>query len=239
MIEIVEKIQFGQFDSKEEGFYLVEREAPTPSEKTVTENLSYANGILDFSNITGERFYDQRSITYQFTMPNVSYSERKLVENKVKRLIMTPFDQRLYDSHDKGYYWVGKAKSVKVDDDQANNKLVLSIEFDLYPFAIKNNSSIDNYDDWDTFDFDNDFIQPFSYQIDGKRELDLMNVGENILSPTVVTSDNIEVVKNGRSYMFSPDKSKDYLFSLERGNNHVTIKGNATVRFVIQSEVLL
>lgn len=239
MIDIVEKIQFGQFDSKEEGFYLVEREAPTPSEKTITENLSYANGILDFSNITGERFYEQRTINYQFTMPNVPYSERKLVENRVKRLIMTPFDQRLYDSHDKGYYWVGKAKSVKIDDDQANNKLVLSIEFDLYPFAIKNNSSIDNYDDWDTFDFANDFIQPFSYEVDDERELDLMNIGENSLSPTVVTSDAIEVIKNGQSYQFAPDKSKDYLFSLESGNNHVTIKGNATVRFVIQSEVLL
>lgn len=239
MIEIVEKIQFGQFDSKNEGFYLVERDAPTPAEKTVTENLSYANGILDFSNITGERFYDQRTITYQFTMPNVSYSERKLVENKVKGLIMAPFDQRLYDSHDKGYYWVGKAKSVKVDDDQANNNLVLSIEFDLYPFAIKNNSGIDNYDDWDTLDFANDFIQPFSYEIDGKRELDLMNIGENSLSPTVVASDAIEVIKNGQSYKFGPDKAKDYLFSLERGNNHVAIKGKATVRFVIQSEVLL
>ncbi|GAP01959.1 hypothetical protein FFRU_180160 [Fructobacillus fructosus] len=234
-----EYIQFGQFNSSDYGLYLLEREAPTPAEKVVTENLSYANGILDFSSVTGERFFDQRSIAYQFRAYKLPYSERKLLENKVKRLIMSPFDQRLYDSHDKGYYWVGKAKSVKVDDDATYNTLTLNIEFDLYPFAIKNNSSIDNYDDWDTFDFDNDFIQPFSYQIDGKRELDLMNVGENSLSPTVVTSDNIEVVKNGRSYMFSPDKSKDYLFSLERGNNHVTIKGNATVRFVIQSEVLL
>ena len=79
----------------------------------------------------------------------------------------------------------------------------------------------------------------FCWHFWGKRELDLMNVGENSLSPTVVASDAIEVIKNGQSYQFGPDKSKDYLFSLERGNNHVTIKGKATVRFVIQSEVLL
>ncbi|CAK1248811.1 hypothetical protein [Fructobacillus cardui] len=234
-----EYIQFGQFNSSDYGFYLLEREAPTPAEKVITENLSYANGILDFSNITGERFFEQRSITYQFKAYKLPYSERKLLENKVKRLIMSPFNQRLYDTHDRGYYWVGKAKSVKVDDDATYNTLTLNIEFDLYPFAIKNNSSIDNYDDWDSFDFANDFIQPFSYEIDGKRELDLMNVGENSLSPTVVASDAIVVIKNGQSYQFGPDKAKDYLFSLERGNNHVTIKGKATVRFVIQSEVLL
>ncbi|WP_047975567.1 hypothetical protein, partial [Fructobacillus sp. EFB-N1] len=169
-----EYIQFGQFNSSDYGFYLLNRDAPTPAEKTVTENLSYANGILDFSTITGERFYEQRTITYQLRAYKLNYSDRKTLENKVKRLIMSPFDQRLYDTHDKGYYWVGKAKSVKVDDDSTYNTLTINVEFDLYPFAIKNNSSIDNYDDWDTFDFDNDFIQPFSYQIDGKRDLDLM-----------------------------------------------------------------
>lgn len=239
MIEIKEYIDFGRFNSKKEGFYIVEREAPTPSEKLITENLNYANGVLDFSNITGERFYEQRTITYQIMMVGVEYEQRKQYENRCKRLLMSPYDQRLYDTHDRGYYWVGKCKSVKVDDNQEKRQLTFNIEFSLYPFAIKNNADSSIYDDWDTFDFENDFIQPFSYRVTDEKEVMLVNIGENSVSPTVVTSDKIVIIKDGGRFEFSPKKPTDYLFNLGKGISKLMIKGNATVRFVIKSEVLL
>lgn len=239
MIEITEYIEFGQFNSKDEGFYLIDRSADTPSEKTVTENLNYSNGVLDFSNITGERFYNQRTITYKFSIFNVDYDTRKAIENKCKRLLMQPVDTRLYDSHDRGYYWIGKAQSVKADDDASGRTLSLTVEFSLYPFAIKNNTDVDTFDDWDNFDLINDFMQPFSYSVQNTMDIDLMNIGENSLSPSVVTNGPITIIKNGQSYSFDTTKSKDYLFSLEPGNNHITVQGTANVRFIIQSEVLL
>lgn len=239
MIDIQEYIQIGDFNSKEQGFYVQSRDAPTPAEKQVTENIPYANGLLDFSNITGERIFEQRTITYKLIMVNTPYSERKAIENRCKRLLMSPFDARLYDTHDKGYYWLGKCSSVKVDDDSDYNALALNVEFSLYPFAIKNRSDDSTWDDWDSFDFDNDFAQPFNYVVDKKLEINLMNVGENSVAPEVVTTGDIIITKNGRDYSFNANKTKDFLFNLDRGANDLIIKGNATVRFIIQSEVML
>lgn len=236
-LKIVEHIEFGEFDSKNEGFYVLSRDAPTPAEKLVTENLSYMNGILDFSNITGERLYEQREISYQLLVPNVEYSQRKVIENHCKGLLMRPYEQRLYDTHDKGVYWLGKCKSVKVTDDQQRRSLTLNIEFSVYPFAIKDSSYLE--DDWDTFDFDNDFAQPFTFQVVGRKDIHLMNIGETRIIPTVVCSADFKISNGKKEFSFSPKKQSDYLLSLNVGMNDLTLIGTGTVRFVLKAEVMI
>ncbi|WP_349535155.1 hypothetical protein [Leuconostoc citreum] len=239
MIPIKETIKFGEFDSQKENFYIIKRDAPTPNEKLVTESLNYMNSIYDFSNITGERFYEQRTISYEMTVFDVLYEQRKAIENKCKRLLMKPFEQRLYDSHDKGFYWLGKCKSVKVNDDQEKRQLTFDVDFSLYPFAIKDNNSSTSYDDWNTFNFDNDFIQPFSYKVTNTRKIKLMNAGANSVSPEVIVSNNVSIYLNGSRFDFSPKKQKDFLFSLPSGMSDITVIGTANIRFVIKSEVML
>ena len=238
-LAISEYIEFGEFNSKSEGFYVLSRDAPTPAEKLVTENLNYMNGILDFSNITGERLYEQREIGYQFLLPNVSYAERKGVENKCKTLLMRPTEQRLYDTHDKGVYWLGKCKSVKVTDDQRRRTLTLNLDFSVYPFAIKDSSDSRFADDWDSFNFDTDFAQPFTFMVDGLLAVHLMNMGESRISPMVMCDAAMTVNDGERNFNFSPEKSTDYLFTLQRGMNDLSVHGKGTIKFVLKAEVMI
>src|SRR5699024_11943405 len=63
MIEIKEQIEVNKFNSKRLGLYLLNRDAPTPEEKEIIEDLPYSQGVLDFSMIMGERMFDNRTLT--------------------------------------------------------------------------------------------------------------------------------------------------------------------------------
>lgn len=242
-LEIKEYIEAGQFNSKDMGFYITGRDAPTPGEKLITENLDYANGVLDFSNITGERFYNQRTHTFTLWQGNLNYETRKGLEKQAKSQLMNGYDVKLYDSHDKGVYWLGKCASVKVTDDQSKRSLTLSVEFSLYPYAIKDlTDSRYPPDEWNNFNFNNDFLQPFTFEVQKNKQIHLMNLGETQISPQVITSGEIVIYdSDGNNYSFNSKKPTDYLFYLKRGMNDLTITcaETATVRFVIKTEVMI
>ena len=64
--KIKEYISFGDFNSRDAGWYLQKREAPTPDEKEIVESIPYMQGELDFSSALGERVFESREITYEF-----------------------------------------------------------------------------------------------------------------------------------------------------------------------------
>lgn len=67
--KIKEYISFGDFNSRDAGWYLQKREAPTPDEKEIVESIPYMQGELDFSSALGERVFESREITYEFKLP--------------------------------------------------------------------------------------------------------------------------------------------------------------------------
>lgn len=46
--KIKEYIAFGDFNSRDAGWYLQKREAPTPDEKEIVESIPFMQGVLDF-----------------------------------------------------------------------------------------------------------------------------------------------------------------------------------------------
>lgn len=245
-VPISEYITFGDFNSQELGLYISNRDAPTPAEKEVNESLNYMNSVLDFSEITGERYYSNRTITYTFVKPGLDYEQRKAAEIRAKQLLMKPYNTKLYDTHDLGYYWMGKCKSVKATDSTPDSELTLVVEFDIYPFAIQSQDLIDS-DNWDAFDFENGFIQQLEFDVVGKKQIRLYNTGQNRITPTVVCDDDMKItvtVLNGWLeqpivFHFNKQKNSDFLFSLAQGMNTFTIEGNGHVEFVIRPEVMI
>lgn len=236
--EITEGFIFGDFNSMDSGYILLERNCPTPNEKEIVENIPYMNGVFDFSELTGERYYENRQITYKLVKPNVAYNDRKRLENTAKYQLMRAFDGQLIDTHDNGYCWVGKCKSVKATDDQGKRNLILEITFDVYPFALKSSAWSDL---WDEFDFDRDIAQKLSYQINGSEQIKLYNSGDNRISPKVIADKPITIIDSECDmFSFSPTKDSDFMFYLKRGKNVLTINGaNANVSFKITTEAML
>ena len=112
--KIKEYITFGDFNSRDSGWYLQKREAPTPEEKEIVESIPFMQGELDFSSILGERVFKPREITYEFKLPFTEYESRKVAEREIKSRMATKTERKLFDTHDRRYFWIGNINNIKV-----------------------------------------------------------------------------------------------------------------------------
>lgn len=236
-MDIKEYITFGDFNSKEMGLYLEAREAPTPDEKTITESIPGMQGVLDFSEVFGERVFENREITYQFKLLNTPYETRKHYEQRIKQQVMPIGKSVLFDTFSKNHYWVGKCKSVKVVHDAKKRNFIVTFIFDCYPFMY---SQKDYFDDvWDTFSFDEDVSCFTKYDVRGSKIIVLYNSDNTSLSPEVIVDSPFTIVdSDGLSHRFSPSTSTDFTFQLKLGVNTLTIQGNGLIAFHFRVEVM-
>ncbi|WP_438838140.1 hypothetical protein [Streptococcus pluranimalium] len=235
--KIKEYIQFGDFNSRDEGWYLQRRDAPTPDEKEVVESIPYLQGELDFSAIFGERIFESREITYEFKLPNTAYQDRKVAERFIKSSMTTKTERQLRDSHDQRYYWLGKIKNIKVVDDPLKKNLVATIVFKCYPFAFHEDNYFD--DVWDTFDFDNDFSTWTRWEVNGEKNIYFINSGEVSVTPTIDCSSGFKLTTNdGKVHNFTKGINKDFVFVLRPGVNYFKVEGTGSIAMHYSIEVM-
>ncbi|WP_164683827.1 hypothetical protein [Streptococcus hyointestinalis] len=233
---IKEYIEFGHFNTKDYGLYLESRNAPTPEEKEIIEDIPLLQGVLDFSMILGERIFKTREIEYEFKLPNTAYEERKVVERRIKQLLMSFGEQKLYDTHDNGYFWLGKCKSVSVKHDPGKRNFIATIIFTVYPFMF----TLSNYFDdvWDSFDFDDGIAGFTKYTINGSKELTLINTSDNTVAPEVAVSSAMTLELDGSSYDFLKGTATHFVMGLKPGINKIKVTGNGTVSIRWNAEVM-
>src|SRR5699024_3031240 len=110
---------------------------------------------------------------------------------KVKRLIGLNNEARLYDTHNPGFYWLGKCISIEATDNAQFSKINFYIEFEVYPFMIRDKNYFD--DVWDDFNFEADVAGYTQFEVDGTRTITLFNAGDTTVRPTIT----VEVEDNG------------------------------------------
>lgn len=218
---VEERIEFGDFKSPDFDLYLVERDAPTPKEKEILQDVPFMQGSHDFSMMLGERIFDNRTISYEFVAFKKKYPERKVLENKIKDVLMSTGYNPLFDTHDADGFWWVKCESVKVKDDAEYNKLRVQIDFTGYPyFKMKNNY----FDDvWDTFNFDYDVACFSRYLITKKQVIDFINIGSTSISPIIHTTNDIDIVINDELFQLKSGINENYFMKLKRGKNQIIV----------------
>lgn len=236
VVEIKEMIEFAGFNTKDNHLYLINRNAPSPAEKEVIEDIPFMQGVLDFSMVLGERVFQNREIEYEFLLLDSNYRDRAVFETILKQKLMPFGQQKLYDSHDNGYFWLGKCKSVEVEHDHQFNLLRATIVFDCYPFMFTLSSYFD--DVWDSFDF-NDGIAGFTkYKVVSNKDIILINTGTTSIEPEIETSSDIKVTLDNQVFVIKKGMSSNLSLSLKPGINKIKIDGNATVSFRWSAEVM-
>lgn len=176
-------ITYVDFNSRDEELHLIQRKAPSPDEYESVLAIPNRNGVLDFSHLDGERKFKNRDITYEFTLFNTPYNQRSALETRYKRKLMIPFNQPLRETQNIGYFWLGKCKSVIVDDGQKFNTLDVKIVFNVYPFLYQ---ELDYFNDiWNDFNFEHGASNYTAYEIDGEHEIILYNSGDNKARPII------------------------------------------------------
>lgn len=236
-LEINEYIQFMNFNSKNEKLYLIERNAPTPDEKEILKDIPFKQGVLDFSALLGSRVFKNREIEYVFMLFNTPYNQRKIVERNIKQKLMVHSKNKLFDTHDSNYYWLGKCKSVEVDNGEQFNQLKVTITFDCYPYMFSHTNYFDDY--WDTFEFDEDVANYTKYIVKGSLEFPLFNAGSVAVKPEITVNNTFRVKVNDEDFIeFQTGSKQDYYLSLKPGLNKVRVEGNGTIQFHYQKEVM-
>ena len=236
-LEINEYIQFMKFNSKNEKLYLIERNAPTPDEKEILKDIPFKQGVLDFSALLGGRVFKNREIEYVFMLFNTPYNQRKIVERNIKQKLMVHSKNKLFDTHDASYYWLGKCKAVEVENGERFNQLKVTITFDCYPYMFSNANYFDDY--WDTFSFDEDVANYTKYIVKGSLDFPLINAGSVAVKPEIIVDSRFSVkVNDEKPIIFEAGSKQDYYLSLRPGVNDVHVEGTGTIKFHYRKEVI-
>lgn len=232
---IIEGIEFGDLISKNESMELLERSAPTPSEKEVLEPVAFMQGIHDFSMIMGERIFNNRPIAYTFQVLERVGSYRRFDQTQIENRLMSKGISILKDTYSPGYYYLGKCVSVNTEDDHLFGRLIVKIEFDCYPFKIK--EAVEGSPYWDDYDI-SDYYQESKYTVSGSKTIQFMNTGSTSVIPKIVASAPFTIVKGNQSLAVGDGVSENKLFKLETGMNTLTVTGNGTIEFIFHKEVI-
>lgn len=232
---ITEGIRFQDFNSIEESMYLISRSAPTPSEKTIEESIPFMQGVQDFSMIMGERVFENRTLTYTFHLHEKDKGYRKFDQTQIENRLMSYGVSKLIDSYSTGYYYMGKCVSVDSEDDHVFKRLIINIEFDCYPFKMKEAAEGSPY--WDDYDI-SDYYQKVEYTINGTQEIQMMNTGTAGVAPELLLSSQMTLTKDGEQFIVPSGTRTIEDFRFETGMNTFAVTGNGTIKFNWHKEVI-
>ncbi|MGO2267140.1 MAG: hypothetical protein ACTH54_09870, partial [Vagococcus salmoninarum] len=141
-----------------------------------------------------------------------------------------------HDTHDIGYTCIGKCESVTVDDDQSKDTLTATIKFSCYPFLLTNKTYYD--DIWDTINFAKDVLCFSRYDVQGFRELILVNNGSTTISPTIHVTQDMEIVLDGTKYAVKKGYSSDVFLKVKRGINYLRVSGTGKITIFMNKELM-
>lgn len=213
----------------------VEVSYPTP--KLIKNSVPFQNGEYDFTELYGDTPYSNRPIKVEFEYEGLKVATRTRLYSLYTEIVNWLYgagESKLIIDYEVGYF---KGRVVNISPVEVlSGTGKITVEFDCYPFRIYEQP--EGNDIWDIFNFDLDYSQDTSYEVNGELDIDLFNSSIISKTPEVTCSAAMEVTKNGITYKFKPGSSKDWRFILNKGSNKLSIKGTGTIKFKFIKEVL-
>src|SRR5690625_2415377 len=128
----MEGFKFNGKHSSEFKLRLIDRQADPPLEKKIIEDIPFMQGHLDFSDVLGQRVFNNRPLMFDMLIVNYSYEKRKTIEKSLTNWLMKPSYVHLYDDFSPGYYYLAKCESINYVDRYEGMTAVIT--FEAYPF---------------------------------------------------------------------------------------------------------
>lgn len=223
-----ENIIFGDFSSLKLGYKVIERSNPLPLEKRIIENIPFSDGVRDYSQILG-KFFEERTITYTLIALKKNYEERKKLEIQSKQFASSYDYMRLFDSHDRGYYWKAKLESMVFTDDEANKTLTCQVSFKANPYMYRNTGGFN--DAWDTFNFTTDVAQFYLFDVKRTPNALIIIPKNQKVEPTFeLIKGSVTVVYKGYRKKLRKGLNATPFIAFEDVYNYLKFEGNGTVR---------
>lgn len=228
----------GKHSYEDFGMTIAEKNAGYPDKEKIKVKIPFSNVEYDFSEIYGEQTYSNRSLTYTFNVISKKPTTQKInaIETNLSNWLMNSNGkQRLYDDSMPNYYYLAEVEG-GLNFAELWNHGKLTVTFTAYPFMISELK--EGHDIWDEINFETDILQPVDFDVNGTLDIMIFNGGVPSLSPTIEATAPLEIIKDGVSYTIPSGKSKSESFRLANGENHLTITGNGTIKFLFYKELI-
>ena len=214
---------------------VIDRDVQTPAKKKILMSVPYSNVEYDFSSLYGKQVYEPRVIEYIFQIDEMIKNKLELLRISVENWLNRPNEKiKLIDDLTPGYYFLAECISTNFKNLKVTGEI--TVTFNAYPFRIR-----DEYEGellWDNFCFETDVLQDTSFDISGSKNINLYNNSAINVSPTVVCTSNMEIIKDHITYNFNSGITTSPLFEINIGENSMVIKGSGNIKFKFKSEVL-
>ena len=226
----------GKHSYNDLGLRVVDKIIGNPSKIKRKERVPFSNEIYDFSGIYGGQEYEERSLTYVFDIKNYNKTNMAIKKIEVLNWLMQPSEKtKLIDDYIPGYYFVAEVEE-EPDFDELRFRGNLTINFTAYPFKI--GELYEGNDIWDTFNFLLDYAQITDFEVNGRKEVVLYNPGASVVKPKILSSNSMELIKDGVTYNVPVGESQSHDFVLPGLENKVTIIGNGRIQFLFKKELI-
>lgn len=217
------------------GITINSREIGRPSKEKVKRKPSHSNKEWDYSRIYGGETYTARTLSYSFNLMSRSKTALSYEATEITNWLMNSNgQQRLEDDAIPGYYFLAEVENeANFEENWIDG--ILTVEFNAYPFMIKNNP--EGSFKWDDYTI-LDRYQETAFDVQGNKEINLYNDGSEIVIPKVSASQEMVIYKGDRSYTVPQGESESYDLYLLPGENEITIEGDGTITFLFHKEVI-
>ena len=181
------------------GIKILSRSISIPSKRKIKDTVPFMNGSYDFSLLYGEQTYDEREITYTFSLPKKDKVKLNMLKIKIIEWLYDGIQSKIYDDQFPNFHFLAECTDIDYDE-SFYNYAQLTATFIAYPFKIS--TLQDGHDIWDEFNFELDMIQDTKFDVIGNKSITLYNNSIIGIYPTVICDNNFEVIKNGITYSF-------------------------------------
>lgn len=228
----------GKHSYRDLGLTLADHKIGNPSKIKRKIRVPYSNKYYDFSTLYKGQEYTERELTFVFNLLDSHERNFYTFETQIDNWLMQSSElSKLTFDLVKGYYFMAEVdQSIDAGYQIDFNWGTLTVTFTAYSFKIA--ELREGNDIWDTFNFILDYAQLTKFEINGTKEISLYNPSATIISPTIVASNQMEIVKGHMTYTLPAGTTESDDFTLDQDENKLIIKGNGTIEFVFHKELI-
>ena len=206
----------------------------SPAKKKVKDTVPFMNGSYDFSTIgsNGEIVYSEREITIVFGLPAETKEQLQVLYSKTLEWLVDVGRQKLIFDVMTDYYFLAEVESTtSFEETMAFGKLEVKFVADCFKRSINYVGS----DIWDTFNFEEDYLEDSGYDIIGSKTITIHNPGRSV-RPVITCSTPMTLIQNGKTFNLSVGDNKLYGFYLTNSANILAINGTGRIDFTFRKE---
>ena len=125
------------------GWALANREETPPKLRRTTVSVPYSNGVLDYTGVYGEEFYEEKTIAFEFTKDFDGITEALEGVREFTEWLLGIVNDDVHDDMFAEFHHHGSCTDVKPEHEKSGAKAKVTATFELDPFMKADDESAD------------------------------------------------------------------------------------------------